>query len=223
MNCTQIQELAAAFALGTLDRAEAARMQAMANADPDIRAELDSFLAVAERLVQGISRVAPPAGARAKILAQISRTPQLQPVSPATHAFEPLPAGFRFLRPAEGEWTDGPVPGARFQTLSADWRRNHLMLYIELDPGVRYPDHTHTGPEQLFVISGDLLTAGRLLRAGDFVHCDPGTHHDEVMSPSGCQALLVTPMSSAVGELARAKLRLAGDKLAGSLGLSTKA
>ncbi len=220
MNCTQIQELAAAFALGGLERADAARMQAMADADPDIRAELDTFLAVADRLVQGVRRVEAPAGARARILDRIAKTPQLKGEAPASEN-SPLPGGFRFLRPAAGQWTEGPFPGARFQLLSADWRRNHVMLYLELDPGTRYPDHTHHGSEQLFVISGDLLTSGRLLRAGDFVHCDSGTEHHEVISPGGCHALLVTSMSSAVGEFARGKLKLAGEKLANTLGLGS--
>ncbi len=218
MNCTEIQELAAAYALGALDPAGASRMQAMADADPDVRSELDLFLRVAERLLAGVKPVAPPVSARANVLARIARTPQLREASRVPAAGDPSPEGFRFLRPASGPWTEGPFPGARFQMLSADWRRNRVMVYLELAPGTRYPDHTHGGAEDLFLVTGDLLTAGRLMKAGDFVHCEAGTEHQEVISPSGCQALLVTTMGSVIGDFARGKVKAAGSQLAKSLG-----
>lgn len=218
MNCTEIQELAAAYALGALDPAGAGRMRAMAEADPDVRAELNTFLRVAERLLEGIRPVPPPAGARTAVLARIAKTPQLRTTESGSAAGDATPAGFRFLRPAEGPWTEGPFPGARFQLLSADWRRNRAMIYLELDPGTRYPDHTHGGAEDLYLVTGDLLTAGRLMKAGDFVHCEAGTEHQEVVSPSGCQALLVTTMGSVIGDFARGKVKAAGSQLAKSLG-----
>jgi anti-sigma factor ChrR (cupin superfamily) len=73
------------------------------------------------------------------------------------------------------------------------------MVYLELDPGTRYPDHTHGGAEDLFLVTGDLFTAGRLMKAGDFVHCEAGTEHQEVISPGG-------------------KIKAAGTQVARSLG-----
>lgn len=215
MNCTQIQELAAAHALGTLEPAEAAKLEAFAAADPDVRAELATFLTVAGRLVHGLAPVPPPPALREKVLARIARTPQVnRPDAPPTEA---VPEGFRFLRPSDGPWLEGPAPGVRLQVLSTDWRRNLMMFYLDLSPGARYPDHTHGAPEQLFVISGNLATGGRLLKAGDFVEGAAGTHHGDVVSPGGCQALLVTAASSALAEYARSRLRLAGERLAGLL------
>jgi len=219
MNCTQIQELAAAHALGALDAAEAARFQAMVEGDEGIRAEFALFANVVRRLAEGVAPVAPSPRVRVDLMARIARTPQLKPATAADRSQVEVPGGFRFLRPSAGPWTEGPVPGVRLQVLSADWRRNQVLLYIELDPGAHYPDHTHTGPEDLYLVSGDLLTGGRLVRAGDFVHCDAGSHHDQVISPSGCQALLMTSMTSAVGEFAKGQLAMAGGRLAGVLGL----
>ena len=215
MNCTQIQELAAAYALGALDPAEASRLEAMAAADRDLRAELDSFLHIARRLAQSVPPVAPPPGVRSAVLARIARTPQLRADTPSPNVPPVVPPGFKFLRPATGRWTEGPVPGVRVQMLSTDWRRNQTMLYIELDPGARYPDHRHSGPEQMFIVSGDLRSGGLLLHAGDFVEGQEGSDHCDVVSPSGCQALLVTSATSAMAQFTLGKLKEVTGKLTG--------
>ncbi len=215
MNCTQIQELAAAYALGALDPAEASRLESMAAADRDLRAELDTFLHVARRLAQAVTPVAPPPAIRAAVLARIARTPQQRPAAQPPAVPPVVPPGFKFLRPAAGRWTEGPVPGVRVQMLSTDWRRNQTMLYIELDPGARYPDHRHSGPEQMFIVSGDLRSGGLLLQAGDFVEGQEGSEHCDVVSPSGCQALLITSATSALAEFTLGKLKEVGGKLAG--------
>jgi anti-sigma factor ChrR (cupin superfamily) len=67
----------------------------------------------------------------------------------------------------------------------------YWMLLIELGPGAAIPTHDHAGSEQLYVLSGDLVTEGRTLRPGDFLHSEPGTHHRELVSPGGCMAILV--------------------------------
>ena len=65
------------------------------------------------------------------------------------------------------------------------------MLLIEMAPGSRFPDHAHTeGGDEGLVISGDVITGGRLLRAGDYYFAAEGTTQGETVSPSGCTALL---------------------------------
>ncbi|MFO1458053.1 MAG: cupin domain-containing protein [Verrucomicrobiota bacterium] len=222
MNCTQLQELAAAYALGALEAPEAAQLEAMAASDPEIRMEVDAFLAVTSSLLRSVPAVAPPPRVRDRILARIGELPR-QRSSGATQS-EALPhsEGFRFLRPASGEWTQGLHPGTRFQVLASNVRRNYMMLYIELDPGAGYPAHEHSGAEELFVVRGDLVTEGRHLQAGDFVHADPGTHHHDLVSPSGCQAILITPLTSALAEIAKAKVRKTADRVRETLGLGGK-
>jgi anti-sigma factor ChrR (cupin superfamily) len=225
MNCTRLQELAAAYALGALERPDAVHMEALAASDPDVRAEVDAFLVVATALVRHVTPVTPPARVREQVLARIRRTPQLAPEGVAAAVASPSApdlAGFRFLRPAEGEWTEGLHPGSRFQVLASNVRRNYMMLYFELDPGAGLPHHDHSGAEELFLIKGDLLTEGRLLKAGDFVHGEPGSHHHDLVSPSGCQAILVTPLTSAMGEAAKLGWKRATEKVMGGLGLGAK-
>lgn len=222
MNCTQLQELAAAYALGALEPLEAGRLEAMAASDPEIRMEVDAFVAVTTALLRSVPSVPPPPRVRDRVLARIRELPrQRTPEVPPTEAPAPL-EGFRFLRPASGEWTEGPHPGTRLQVLASNVRRNYMMLYIELEPGAIYPSHEHSGAEELFVVQGDLVTEGRHLQAGDFVHAEPGTHHHDLVSPSGCQAILITPLTSALAEIARVKVRKTADRVRETLGFGGK-
>lgn len=219
MNCTRLQELAAAYALGALDRTEAADLEALADSDPDIRVEVDAFLAVVAALIRQVTPVDAPAGVRDRVLARIRITPQQHPVENVPTAPVADLSGFRFLRPADGAWTESLHRGVRFQVLASNVRRNYMMLYLELDPGAIYPGHSHSGSEELFVVRGDLVTEGRNMQAGDFLHSDPGTHHHDLVSPGGCQALLLTPLTSALGDAARLILKRTAEKVMDTLGL----
>jgi len=222
MNCTRLQELAAAQALGILEAPEAAHLQALATSDPDIRAEVAAFQSVTSALLLLIKPVTPPARVREHVLDRIRRTPPHPAPELSVNPPGPDLSGFRFLRPAEGEWSPGPHPGTRMQVLATDWRRNYLMVYLELEPGATFPEHDHSASEELFLVRGDLLTEGRILRAGDFIHGDPGSHHQELISPSGCQAILLTSLTSALGEMAKAGVKRTATKLLGGLGLDAK-
>lgn len=105
--------------------------------------------------------------------------------------------GWRFesVHEAAG-WITLPFPGIRVKQLSADTQRDVLQLLIEIAPGARFPDHDHTVGDEGIVLSGDVLTGGRLLRAGDYYHAGPGTKHTDIVSPSGCTALVTMPVTA---------------------------
>jgi hypothetical protein len=100
--------------------------------------------------------------------------------------------GWRFESAhAEAGWRSSPFPGLRFKTLSVDERRDVVMVLIEMAAEARFPDHLHdAGGDEGIVISGDVLTAGRLMRAGDYYIAAEGTAHVDTVSPSGCTALV---------------------------------
>src|SRR4051812_26020384 len=102
------------------------------------------------------------------------------------------PAGWRFdsVESAEG-WCKNVFPGVSFKTLSVDERRDSVMVLIKMGPGARFPDHDHAdGADEGIVLSGDVITGGRMLRAGDYYHAAAGSTHVDTVSPSGCTALV---------------------------------
>jgi anti-sigma factor ChrR (cupin superfamily) len=61
----------------------------------------------------------------------------------------------------------------------------------KLDPGARYPAHVNAGPEDFFILTGDLHIGGTELKAGDFHHAEGGSQHEENFSVGGCTLLAV--------------------------------
>lgn len=190
MRCTELQELASAHAVGASTAAEAARIEALAADDADLRAELASFRDAAAAVAIGQPATSSPSAAvRAAVLAKIARTPQARPGGTAGTG-----EGFLFRFRDEGEWQPTPVPGLRVKLLSISEDLGHRTILAELAPGACFPEHDHGGSEDLMVLSGDLVTEGRTLRAGDFLHAGPGTHHATLVSPNGCVALIIEPI-----------------------------
>jgi anti-sigma factor ChrR (cupin superfamily) len=77
--------------------------------------------------------------------------------------------------------------------LARNAERGYATLLLDVAPGTRFPSHHHEGAEECYVISGSLFTCGRRLGAGDFVHADGNTDHDELFTEEGCRVLLVVP------------------------------
>ena len=190
MNCTELQELAALRALGVLEPSETARLDAAIAHDPDARAEVAAITDAAAALARLAPAKTPPPALRERLLAQIAHTPQAGP-SRAQSAVPPARPGFSFIRPDEGEWMTTPIPGIRMKMLSVNRDTGYWVVKADLAPGARYPQHEHSGAEDLYVLSGDLHNEGRILGPGDFLHAEPGTDHGELYSPGGCIALLV--------------------------------
>ena len=202
MKCTEIQELAAAHAVGALSRADIARLEALMAADPDVAAEVAAYRnALTSAIDAGPDAAAGPSPAlRGRIWERISRTPQSRPAEP-TPASSP---GHVVIPHDSDTWIHSRVPGFRFKPLSVQPHQGYRMRLLELAPGGRIPAHDHADSEELFIVSGDLVSEGHHLVAGDFVHFDGNTHHHELMSPGGCHAILVerTPLPAATFQAA---------------------
>jgi anti-sigma factor ChrR (cupin superfamily) len=80
----------------------------------------------------------------------------------------------------------------------------YAVLLGKLEPGVAYPAHYHPGPEDIFIITGDLQIGDRTLGPGDFHHADAGTSHPVNHSIHGCQLMAVLPVNHELVQLALA-------------------
>jgi quercetin dioxygenase-like cupin family protein len=103
------------------------------------------------------------------------------------------PAGFAFRFAADDDWQPHAVPGIRMKVLSVNRRSGYTTLLLDVQPGTHFPAHHHDGDEECYVISGSVLTLGRRLGPGDFLHADAGTDHAELWTDEGARVLLVVP------------------------------
>ena len=150
----------------------------MTDEQPEDRVEFDEL--VAHALTESALWPVPRPELKALLLARVSET-------------SASPAGFRFELAADETWLPYPIPGIRMKILALNERRGYATLLLEVDPGVRFPAHYHTGDEECFVLSGSVQTLGRRLRPGDFLHADAGTLHPDLWTEEGARVLLVIP------------------------------
>ncbi|HEY1121141.1 MAG TPA: cupin domain-containing protein [Haloferula sp.] len=177
-------EFAALTSLGALDGAEAEAMEHCHDC-PFGRAAM-AMLGFDETVAAMTAASHPPVpapdSAKEAILARIA----------AEKAAEAPKGGYFFMGEGEGEWT--PLPGGkvRVKVLSDLPDAAHTLVLLEADPGGVFFPHAHHGMEEVYLISGDLETEGRVMRAGDYLRASPGTRHHKAVSHSGCRAILVT-------------------------------
>jgi anti-sigma factor ChrR (cupin superfamily) len=183
----QQQEQAALCALGVLEAEEQQRFAAEVRANPELRELLRSLQQTLDKVALAGPAATPPVGLKAKMLARVQR--QAQPRQGRSAA---VLAGLHFLTGSETTgWKQLPVPGAWIKLLSFEPSRGYAVLLGKLEPGVRYPAHTNAGPEDFYILTGDLHVGEQTLRAGDFHHADAGSQHGENFSVEGCTLLAV--------------------------------
>ena len=104
------------------------------------------------------------------------------PGSPALHT----------LRGADAEWQSIGIDGIRTKCLSVDDARRTVTMLVEMAPGSAYPPHRHGGPEECYVVAGDLRVGEQVLTTGDFQRADEGSVHGVQATDNGCLLLLVS-------------------------------
>ena len=186
----QQQELASLYAVGALPAAESAQFERELAADAELRAYVRGLQRTTDLLAISAATAKPPAQLKGKVLAKIDALASGKKTKP-NPALAAL-AGLHFEDGAsEQGWKALPIPGAYIKLLSLEKERGYAVLMGKLEPGTRYPAHVNAGPEDLFILTGDLVIGDRKMRAGDFHHADSGSQHAENYSVEGCTLLAV--------------------------------
>jgi anti-sigma factor ChrR (cupin superfamily) len=176
------QEQASLYALGALTEEERTAFQAALAANAELR-ELTRSL---QSTISLVARATPgplPHSLKGKVMQRIDA---LEAAKPA------VPQGLKFLIGADQDgWKQLPAPGTSIKLLSLERDRGYAVLLGKLEAGARYPAHLNAGPEDFYILSGDLFIGDRKLVAGDFHHADGGSQHEENYSVEGCTLIAV--------------------------------
>ena len=189
----QQQEQAALFALGMLGEEEKSHFTTELRGNGELRDFLFSLQRTADTFAQRVPQLSPPASLKEKILARL-RAWQAGTSAKESEQQQPAPrlAGLRFLASNEATgWKQLPIPGASLKLLSLEPSRGYAVLLGKLEAGARYPAHENAGPEDFYILTGDLHVGERVLGPGDFHHADAGSVHTENFSVEGCTLLAV--------------------------------
>jgi anti-sigma factor ChrR (cupin superfamily) len=183
----QLQEQASLYALGALSGAEEAAFEAALRGNAELRELVRELAGTAGWLARTGPIVQPPAGLKDKVMRRAAEAARPRSAVPASEF-----AGLLFTPGAAGGgWKELPIRGARIKLLSLEKERGYAVLLGQLDPGTRYPAHVNAGPEDIYILSGDLVVGDRKMVAGDFHHARGGSFHEENYSTEGCTLLAV--------------------------------
>ena len=190
------QEQVALCALGALTPEERERFIAEVRANSELRQLLWSLQTIVDKVALTLPRPNLPPDLKGRILGKL-RANQTNAAANATRAAATNLSGLGLtfqLGPASSGWKELPIKGAWIKLLSAQPDRGYAVLLGKLDPGVRYPAHINVGPEDFYILTGDLQVGDKALGPGDFHHADAGSAHQENFSVEGCTLLAVMTM-----------------------------
>jgi anti-sigma factor ChrR (cupin superfamily) len=192
MSTEQQQEKASLYVLGALPPDEREAFENELRADPELQELTRSLQRVAGLVAASTPSAALPPALKNKVLARIESAEKATARTGSPPEAAAVLAGLQFIAADDRTgWKQLPVPGAWIKLLSLERDRGYAVLLGKLEPGVRYPAHVNAGPEDFYILTGDLHVAGRALRAGDFHHAAAGSQHGENYSVEGCTLLAV--------------------------------
>ena len=117
----------------------------------------------------------PPAEVKTRIFDAIHKgeRPPLATPATATPATATTPHVSTVVTTGDMAWTPTPYRGVRIRELSSA-SRTTPSSWFRLIRELPSP-HDHEGAEDFYILTGDASIDGRMLRAGDFMHSEPGT------------------------------------------------
>jgi anti-sigma factor ChrR (cupin superfamily) len=179
------QEQASLYALGALAAEEQRAFEAELLANAELRALAQGMQSALSVAVCAMPAAPLPSDLKGKVMERIAAVE-------AAGRSTALPPGLSFLIAADQTgWKPLSVPGTSIKLLSFERDHRYAVLLGKLEPGARYPAHVNAGPEDFYILSGDLVIGDRKLVAGDFHHADRGSQHEENYSEKGCTLLAV--------------------------------
>jgi len=183
----QLQEQASLYVLGALSPEEHGAFESELRQNGDLRALVFELQRTAGLVVKSVPQAKLPPQLKANIFERIAASKETPPAP-----VSPMLAGLHFHEAAgESGWKALPLSGAFIKLLSFEKERGYAVLLGKIGPGVRYPAHVNAGPEDFYILSGDLVVGNRRLVAGDFHHADKDSQHEVNYSETGCTLLAV--------------------------------
>lgn len=199
------QELAAAYAAGAMTAEEAVTFEAhLASGCDDCATAVRSYDDAVVHLYESVVPVAPGADLRERILGAAAPQAKSRKIVEDSRAgkqgqiwreWTPDVDDILIRNCAMNGWEDTGIPGIEVRRLSADRERNQMTALFRMAPGTAYPRHVHDGPEECYVLQGDLSVGDQVMHAGDYQKMAPGTQHGVQSTENGCVLLIVSSLS----------------------------
>lgn len=165
------------------------------------RAEIDGLERAAAELALASPPAEPPGHLRDRLFARIRAE---RPAGGPARTLAPTQvwkewtataAASELNRADDAAFEPTAIAGITVRRLSVDRAADRATMLVRMAPGTSYPPHRHGGPEECFVLSGDLHHDDRVMRAGDYELTTAGTRHDRQWTDDGCLLLIRSSLS----------------------------
>lgn len=195
----------ALYVLGCLSADEVARLEDHLAGCDACETEVGELRQAASALGRLVPEVDPPPQLRARLFERVA-TLETERITAENAAaarpaqswknWAPSPAGGGpiFVPAGDTGWEPTGVPGVSAKGLFVDPEHDRVIMLVRMVPGATYPAHRHRGPEECYLIEGNLDDGDICLHAGDFLRKEGGTLHGVQSSEHGCVMLIVSSL-----------------------------
>ncbi len=197
----ELLDLLSSHALDILDSAEASEVEEHVAHCAECSEQLKALRQVAAHLAYTAPVAYPAADLRERVLGLTRASLQSAAREPIVDAkvqvwkqWPQAGAGERqVVRTEAGDW-EQVHPGVSVKRLYVDIEHDRVTMLIRMTPGAKYVPHRHAGPEQCYVLEGDLRDGEFVVRGGDYQCLPTGTVHGAQSTESGCLLLVVSSL-----------------------------
>jgi len=152
-------------------------------------AEVAEFSSVTEDLVYALPLQTPPSALRSRVLNHVA----VQGMT-ATHPVIEKDQQ-KFVSAQWLNWKPGNAPGIEMKVLSVDKERALYTTLVRMAPGSSILSHRHADIEESYIMEGELLVSGVLMRPGDYCRAEAGSMHTGVTTKTGCVFISVASLN----------------------------
>jgi anti-sigma factor ChrR (cupin superfamily) len=199
-------ELAALYAAGAMPHEQLRDYEShLAAGCPQCAAELRQFEEAVEHLYSAVEPVPVDVRLRDRVMSHIEageafHSASERPDPQVWRRWQPDDAAAAMLirRGAEAQWEPTGIDGIHIRRLFVDQQRNQMTALVKMAAGTAYPRHLHDGPEECYVLQGDLHVGEDILHAGDYQRAAPGSHHPIQSTKDGCLLLIVSSLTDEI-------------------------
>jgi len=187
MNHDEFCELAALYALETLDDTDCRLLEDAIAQGANLATELAEF----ESAVTAIAYSTPPVPMAGDLKQRLFQriTTEIPPISTSILALKEQAANV--------SWEPYPIPGVMVGTLHIDAEKREVSCFVRSVGNIRFPKHQHADFEEIVVIEGDLVIDGQVYESGERIYSQPHTVH-QPETQGGCLLFLKTSLDDEI-------------------------
>jgi anti-sigma factor ChrR (cupin superfamily) len=175
MNDLELQNMVAWYSLDLLDLEDREAFEIELIHNPWLQTELNQVTETLAYLPYLVPPVTPAPDLKARLQRQLQAAPD--------------PPAFLIQRASQRQWQSHPVPGVKVAQLYLDPAKREMVALMQGEAGAYYPLHRHAGPEEIYMLEGDLIIYNTVLSAGDYIRSVPDSQHPH-RTLGGCLCLV---------------------------------